>query len=54
MVVGILYHKVIPLVKDCLKRDDKASRAETDDVGPYESVFQLALPVGGINLEKER
>ena len=41
----------LPLVKCYLKRDDKASRTESSDDGPYKGLLQLTLEVGGINLK---
>ena len=43
----------LPTIKNCLKRDNKASRAETTDDTPNEGIFQLALFVGGINLQSD-
>ena len=42
------------MVKGCLKRDNKTSRAEPNDFCPYEGIFQLALLVGGIDLECDK
>ena len=44
----------VPLVKCCLKGDNKAARAEATDDGPYECIPQLTFVVGGINLKSNR
>ena len=41
------------MIKGCLKRDNEASRAETTNDSPNKGIFQLALLVGGINLQSD-